>query len=131
MKRREFLAVVSTAALLGESPAVADSDGDMGHPSRWLWTVPPPPLSDTFVPPGANPVSCKLSALFGRRLVEAIERTGIDRGELATAAGLTAHGLELVLQGQANIDIVTADRLSDAVGVTLWKMIDRRAEPWT
>lgn len=123
MKRREFLTGLSTVAVVGRLPEVADSADDWGHPSRWFWDETPPPLAD-------GPNAQKLSVLFGQRLAVAIKRAGIDRGRLAHEAGLTPHGLDLVLRGRVNLDIVTADRLSDAVGVTLWKMIDRRAEPW-
>ncbi len=105
--RREFIRAASSVAVLVTLPSVA--------------AVAVPVITDP---------SEAMSALFGRRLAVAMDRAGIDARELADAAGLTPPGLERLLTGQTDVDFITAEKLSDAVGVDLGKMIDRRQEPF-
>lgn len=67
------------------------------------------------------------SANFRDRLREAMKKRGVSQRELAERARTSYAGINRILQGRQVPTIELADRLSDAVGVPLSKLLEKKS----
>lgn len=67
------------------------------------------------------------SANFRERLREAMKHRGVSQRELAERAHTSYAGINRILQGRQVPTIELADRLSDAVGVPLAKLLEKKS----
>jgi transcriptional regulator with XRE-family HTH domain len=64
--------------------------------------------------------------MFRDRLRAAMVRTGVTQRELARRAETAQPFVNRVLQGRQTPSLDVADRLADAVGVTLAELLDQK-----
>lgn len=64
---------------------------------------------------------------FRRELRAAMQRTGVSQRQLAERANTSYPGINRILQGKQTPTIDLADRLADAVGVTLSELFGKKS----
>lgn len=67
------------------------------------------------------------SKTFRERLREAMDRAGLTQRDLAKKVGAGYPGINRVLQGKQNPTIEMADKLADAVGIPLSKLLENNS----
>lgn len=65
--------------------------------------------------------------MFRERLREAMERAGLTQRDLAKKVGAGYPGINRILQGKQNPTIEMADRLADAVGIPLPRLLEKNS----